>query len=93
MAQQIMQMKGNIQRILKERWDLKVDRVQVSLSPPPVRPSAPRQPPRRRAPMIEPGESEVQAMRERCPDSLTPEAADALAHLRAFFNRRFGGSA
>ena len=32
-------------------------------------------------------------MRERCPDSLTPETADALAHLRAFFNRRFGGRA
>ena len=34
-------------------------------------------------------ESEVQALRERCPDSLTSEAAGALAHLRAFFVRRF----
>ena len=93
MAQQIAQMKGNIQRALRERWGLEVEEVQTPLGPPPVRPSAPNQPPRRRAPVVRVEEAEVQALKEQCPADLTPEAAEALARLRAFFARRFGGRA
>lgn len=88
-AQRIEQMRGNIRRALKERWGLDVRDVQVTLGSPPIQPRRADEIPRRRA-KVEPKEERVRAFREGCPDSLTPEAADALAHLRAFFVERFG---
>lgn len=88
-AQQLNQMKGNVRRALKERWDLDVHEVRVTLGAPPSRPAVSGQRPGRRAPVIEPPEAEVRRFRSQCPPSLTPEAAQALAHLRAFFTRRF----
>ena len=91
-AQQLNQMKGNVRRALKERWDLDVHEVRVTLGAPPSRPAVSGQRPGRRAPVIEPPEAEVRRFRSQCPPSLTPEAAQALAHLRAFFTRRFSRS-
>lgn len=88
-AQQLNQMKGNVRRALKERWDLDVDEMKVTLGAPPIRPAVSGQGPGRRAPAIEPPEAEVRRFRSQCPPSLTPETAQALAHLRAFFARRF----
>ena len=88
-AQQLNQMKGNVRRALKERWDLDVDEVKVTLGAPSMKPAVSGQRPGRRAPAIEPPEAEVRRFRSQCPPSLTPETAQALAHLRAFFARRF----
>ncbi|MCR4819459.1 MAG: DUF721 domain-containing protein [Fretibacterium sp.] len=87
--QQLLMMKGNIQRALKSRWDLEVTEVKVLIGEPPLKVSNSSQGPRRRHPWVEPDEAAVQAFREACPDSLTQEASNALAHLRAFFARRF----
>ena len=87
--QRLLMMKGNLQRVLKSRWDLDVTELKVLSGPPPLKVSAASQGPRRRHPRVEPDEAEVRGFREACPDSLTPEASDALAHLRAFFDRRF----
>lgn len=86
--QQLLMMKGNIQRALKSRWDLEVTEVKVLIGDPPLKVSVTSQGPRRRHPRVEPDEAMVQAFREACPDSLTPEASKALAHLRAFFCKR-----
>ena len=91
----IMKMRGNIQRALRERWGLEVETIQVTFGDGPAKPekiSAASRGPGRRHPRVEPDEEEVRAFREACPDSLTPEASNALAHLRAFFVRRFRGS-
>ncbi|MBR1672183.1 MAG: DUF721 domain-containing protein [Fretibacterium sp.] len=87
--QQLLLMRGNIQRALEERWGLEVTEVQVTLGDPPLRPSVSSQGPRRRHSRVEPDEETVRAFRESCPGDLTPEASNALAHFRAFFTRRF----
>ncbi|MCR5347980.1 MAG: DUF721 domain-containing protein [Fretibacterium sp.] len=86
---QLLKMRGNILRALEERWALEVTEVKVTLGDPPAKISASAQGPRRRHPRVEPDEAQVQAFREMCPDSLAPEASEALARLRAFFARRF----
>ena len=87
--QQLLMMKGNIQRALKSRWVLEVTEVKVLTGAPPLKVSVTSHGSRRRHPRVEPDEAMVQTFREECPDSLTPEASNALAHLRAFFTRRF----
>lgn len=87
--QRLLMMKGNIQRALKGRWDLEVTEVKVILGDPPLKVSVSSQGPRRRHPRVEPDEAAVLAFREACPDSLTPETSNALAHLRAFFVKRY----
>ena len=81
-AQQISQMKGNIQRALKARWGLDIEEVRVTVGPPPLRASAASGPPRRR-PVLKLDEEEVRAFREACPPDLDEEVAWALARLRA----------
>ena len=88
-AQQIGSMKGNILRILRERWGLEVERVRVTQGPPPLRPRPARSVPRRGSPRVALPPEEVAAFRTTCPESLSDEAAEGLARLRAFFARRF----
>lgn len=88
-AQQIGNMKGNILRILKDRWDLEVERVLVTQGPPPLRTRPVQGGPRRRHPHVAIPPEEVAALRAACPESLSDEAAEGLARLRAFFARRF----
>lgn len=88
-AQQIGNMKGNILRVLKARWDLEVDRIRVTQGPPPPRPRTAQSIPRRRHPRVVLAPEEVEAFRRACPAALSDEAAEGLARLRAFFARRF----
>lgn len=88
LAGQILRMKGNIRRVLRERWELELDEIKVIVGPPPVRRAAAPTPRRRRA-ALSPDEGTVRAFRDLCPPSLSPGTAEALAHLRAFFVKRF----
>ncbi len=88
-AQQIANMKGNILRILKDRWDLEVETVRVTQGPPPLRARTVQNVPRRRHPPVALPPEEVEALRTACPETLSDEAAEGLARLRAFFARRF----
>lgn len=88
-AQQISNMRGNILRILKDRWDLEVERIRVTQGPPPLRPRTVQSSPRRRHPPVALAPEEIEAFRMACPETLSDEAAEGLARLRAFFARRF----
>lgn len=88
LAGQIVLMKGNIRRVLRERWGIELDELKVIVGQPPVR-RVVSSTPRRRRPAVEPDEGAVRAFRVLCPPSLPPETADALARLRAFFAKRF----
>ncbi|MBQ9564186.1 MAG: DUF721 domain-containing protein [Synergistaceae bacterium] len=88
-VQRVEQMRGNIQRALKDQWGLDIQEVRVTLGSPPVRPKTVTGLRRHRVP-VEPAEEEVRAFRDQCPESLPAETAEALARLRAFFLRRFG---
>lgn len=88
-AQQIVNMKGNILRALRERWGLEAERVRVTQGPPPLRARPVPDGPRRRHPPVVLPPEEVEALRAACPESLSGEAALGLARLRAFFSRRF----
>ena len=90
-AQELRRMLGNIQRAFKARWDVEIRDIRVVFGPPPSRPKVSGQGPGRRHATVELTEEEIRRFREQCPPTLTPEAAEALAHLRAFFVRRFGG--
>ena len=91
-AQQIERMAGNVSRALRDRWGLEIAGVRATVGPPPPRPARPDTSPRRKAPVVQLTDDEVRAMMERCPTDLDPEAAEALARLRAFFERRFPAS-
>lgn len=90
-AQQLVRMKGNIQRALKRRWDLEVEELQVIVGQPPPQPSRVSGPPRRSCAPVRLDEEEVRAFRDACPAELDEETAMSLARLRAFFARRFPG--
>ena len=88
-AQQIVNMKGNILRILGNRWNLDVEGIRVTLGPPPSRPRPLQDVPRRRHPCVVLPREEVEELRRACPETLSDEAAEGLARLRAYFARRF----
>ena len=88
-AQQIVNMKGNILRILKGRWNLDVERIRVTLGPPTPRPRPTQDAPRRRHARVVLPQEEVEELRRACPETLSDEAAEGLARLRAYFARRF----
>jgi len=88
-AQQIVNMKGNILRILGNRWNLDVEGIRVTLGPPPPRPRPLQDVPRRRHPCVVLPQEEVEELRRSCPETLSDEAAEGLARLRAYFARRF----
>ena len=88
-AQQIVNMKGNILRILKSRWNLDIEGIRVTLGPPPARPRPLQSVPRRRHARVAIPQEEVEALRRTCPEVLSDEAAEGLARLRAYFAHRF----
>lgn len=88
-AQQIVNMKGNILRILKSRWNLDIEGIRVTLGSPPARPRPLQSVPRRRHARVAIPQEEVEALRRTCPEVLSDEAAEGLARLRAYFAHRF----
>ena len=88
-AQQIINMKGNILRILGSRWNLDVEGIRVTLGPPPPRLRPMQDAPRRRHPCVVLPREEIEELRRACPETLSDEAAEGLARLRAYFARRF----
>ena len=80
-------MKGNILRILKGRWNLDVERIRVTLGPPTPRPRPTQDVPRRRHARVVLPQEEVEELRRACPETLSDEAAEGLARLRAYFAR------
>ena len=71
------------------RWNLDVERIRVTLGPPPPRPRPMQDAPRRRHPRVVLPQEEVEELRRACPETLSDEAAEGLARLRAYFARRF----
>ena len=88
-AQQIVNMKGNILRILKSRWNLDIEGIRVTLGPLPVRPRPLQSVPGRRHARVVLPQEEVEALRRTCPEALSDEAAEGLARLRTYFAHRF----
>ena len=88
-AQQIVNMKGNILRILKSRWNLDIEGIRVTLGPPPARPRPLQSVPGRRHARVVLPQEEVEALRRTCPEALSDEAAEGLARLRTYFAHRF----
>lgn len=95
-AQQLTLMKGNMQRIIKSRWDIDIEDTDVSVG---IKPSVGRKKPqhaqssrrvvRRKAPNVKADADELLRIRQRIPDSIDDDAADAMANFRLFFEKRF----
>ncbi len=86
-ASQLSMMGGNIARILDEQWRLEIKKVKVVVGRAPLKRATSFGTPR--PPVVQVKEEEVETLKRRYIETLPEDAAESLARLQAFFNKRF----